>query len=81
MKFANALSDFLYDKKYFITVFDNNVHVFRYIELLKLSSSEINIRMNDFILSIKGKDLMISQMNNEEMLITGIVIEMEKVYE
>jgi len=41
MKFYNALSDFLYDKNYFITIFENNIHIYKYIELTRLTSEEI----------------------------------------
>ena len=61
MKFYNALSDFLYDKKYFITLFENKIHVFRYRELIKLSSELIALQIESFKLIINGRNLIVSQ--------------------
>ena len=81
MKFYNALSDFLYDKNYFITLFENKIHVFRYVQLLKLDSEEIVLGMADFKLTVVGSELIISQMNSEEIIIQGNITEIRKIYE
>jgi len=81
MKFYNALSDFLYDKKYFITIFDIKLHLFRYTQLNKLTSTEIILKMPDFKLIINGDALLICQMNKEEMLIQGNIYSVRKEYE
>ena len=73
MRLMDALSDFLYDKKYFINIFDNIIHIYRYLELIKLSSQEIILKMEDFTLNISGDDLFIKQMNKDEILITGLI--------
>lgn len=81
MKFYNALSDFLYDKNYFITIFDNKLHVYRYKELSKLSSQEIIVLLDGFKLIVNGENLIISQMNNEELIIQGMIWGIRKEYE
>ena len=73
MRLMDALSDFLYDKNYFINIFDNIIHIYRYLELKKLSSQEIILKMEDFTLNISGDDLFIKQMNKDEILITGLI--------
>ena len=73
MRLMDALSDFLYDKNYFINIFDNIIHIYRYLELIKLSSKEIILKMEDFTLNISGDDLFIKQMNKDEILITGLI--------
>ena len=74
MKLMDALNDFLYDKSYFIALFDDNIHIYRYIELQKLSSEEIVLKMDKFNLIITGKKLYIKQMNKEELFINGHII-------
>lgn len=81
MKFSNALSDFLYDKNYFITIFEDKLHVYRYIDLVKLTSEEIVLSLETFKLFIIGEDLIISQMNKEEIIIRGCIKEIRKNYE
>ena len=81
MKLAEALSDFLYDKKYFVSLFDNCVHVYRYLELLKITPLEIDLKMTDFVLKIYGNDLLITKMNKDEVLINGQIISIGKIYE
>ena len=73
MKLMDALSDFLYDKNYFINIFDNNIHVYRYLELSKLSSKEIILKMDGFTLNISGDSLFIKQMDKDELLINGLI--------
>ena len=80
MKLANALSNFLYDKNYFVTIFDSNIHIYKYLELIKLTSNVIVLRMDGFDLQITGEDLTIIQMNKEELLITGKVLNIGKNY-
>lgn len=81
MKFYNALSDFLYDKNYFITIFENKIHIFKYLSLIKLFSNEIIIQLELFKLHIKGSDLVIKQMNKEELIIEGNICEVIKLYD
>ena len=71
MRLMDALSDFLYDKNYFINIFDNSIHIYRYLELSKLSSQEIILKMEGFTLNIDGENLFIKQMNKDEILING----------
>lgn len=81
MKFSKALSDFLYDKNYFITIFEDKIHVYRYQQLNKLSESEIILALADFQIKINGSNLVISQMNNEELIIQGTILSVGKIYE
>ena len=81
MKFANALSDFLYDKKYFITIFEDKVHIYRFFELKKLTNDEIILKLENFDIIINGNKLCVLQMNNEEIIIQGNITNIGKIYE
>ena len=73
MKMVNNLRNFLEDKNYYIDIFDDKIHAFNYIKLLRLSNLQINIKFEKFILEIKGDNLKIKQMNNTEILVSGTI--------
>lgn len=77
MLMVNNIKNYLYDKKYFINLFDNYIHVFNYLKLLKFSNDEVSLQLEFFILNIKGNNLFITKMTNNEILIKGDVLELE----
>lgn len=81
MKLAKLLSDFLYDKNYFITLFENKIHVYQYKDLVFLSEDKIKLRLENFNLIIEGSNLVVFQMNKEEIIIEGNILKVGKEYE
>lgn len=77
MLMLNNIKNYLYDKKYFINLFDNYIHVFNYLKLLKFSNDEVSLQLEFFILNIKGNNLFITKMTNNEILIKGDVLGLE----
>ena len=67
------MKNFLMDKDYYIDIFNNKLHAFNYIELIKIGNDNIKLQFTDFMLDISGNNLKISQMNKEEILIVGII--------
>ena len=78
MQFLDTINNFLYDQNYFISLYDNKIHLYKYLELTKLTSKEIIVLFNDFKLNIKGDNLTIIQMNKEELLIQGNIFSVGK---
>ena len=76
MKIVNNIRNFLEDKEYYIDIFDNKLHAFNYLKLLKLSDSEIILKFEKFLLEIKGNNLKVRQMNNVEILLSGDIDDM-----
>ncbi len=70
------IKSFLYDKDYFISIFDKYIYVFNYLDLLHFSETEINLKLEKFKLLINGQNLSIIKMMEKEILIEG---EIEKV--
>ena len=66
MHIKDTLVNFLYDKEYFISIYDNFIHVFNYKELIIL-------KLDKFKLEIKGEDLFITKMMPNEILIRGVI--------
>jgi len=81
MHMKDNLVNFLYDKKYFITMYEQYVHVFNYKELISLNSDLIVLKMEDFILNVKGRNLFVRQMMAHEILIKGEVESVMRSYE
>lgn len=71
MHIKDNLINFLYDKKYFINIYDNYIYVFNYEKLLTLTSVLIILKLDNFNIEIKGKDLVITKMMPSEILIKG----------
>ncbi len=81
LHFREYFKNFLYDLNDFITIYENNLHVFNYDKLNKLSSDEIILTIQNKKVLIKGEKLKIKQMTKQELLINGKVIKVEFVYE
>lgn len=81
MHMKDSLINFLYDKKYFINIYDEYIHVFNYEELISLSSKKIELKFSSFKLVIDGDNLFINKMFPNEMLIKGIINKVGFVYE
>ncbi len=81
MHIKDTLINFLYDKDYFISIYDTYIHVFNYKDLVSLTSKLIVLKMNRFILEIKGEDLFITKMIPNEILIKGVIKNVGITYE
>ncbi len=73
MHIKDNLINFLYDKEYFISIYDDYIHVFNYLELISLTSKLIILKLNKFNLEIKGDNLFITKMMINEILIKGVI--------
>lgn len=81
MHMKDSLINFLYDKKYFINIYDEYIHVFNYEELISLSSNKIELKFSNFKLVIDGDNLFINKMFPNELLIKGIIKNVGFIYE
>lgn len=71
MRIVKNLENFLYDQEYFIDLYKDCLHIYYYIELISLSDTLIELKLNEFNLSIEGNDLTIRAMDKHELLIKG----------
>ncbi len=81
MHIKENLINFLYDKNYFINIYDEYIHIFNYQELISLSSKKIILKMESFKININGTDLFITKMLPNEILIKGNIVKVEFSYE
>ena len=73
MKIIDNIKSFLYDKDYFINIFENYIYVFNYLDLNHFSDKEISLKLENFDVDIIGKDLSIIKMMDKEILIEGSI--------
>ena len=81
MHIKENLINFLYDKNYFINIYDEYIHIFNYRELISLSSKKIILKMESFKININGTDLFITKMLPNEILIKGNIVKVGFSYE
>ena len=81
LHFKDYFKNYLFDLEDFITIYDNNLHVFNYQKLNKLSDTEIVLKLINKEVVVKGTNLKIKQMTKQELLITGIIMKVEFIYE
>lgn len=80
LHFKDNFKNFLYDLDNFISIYENNLHVFNYEKLNKLSDKEIIIKISNRLLIITGNNLKIKQMTKQELLINGNILKVEFIY-
>jgi len=73
MHIISNIKTFLYDKNYFVNIFDDKIHVFNYSNLVELNDTEIILAMKDFHLEMKGKNLHVIRMAASELMIKGTI--------
>lgn len=79
MRIMKNLQNFLLDQDYYIDIFNNCLHVYYYEELKTLSEQQIELKLKEFVLIIDGDNLIVSAMDNHEILIKGIINSMRFV--
>ena len=81
MHIKDNLVNFLYDKKIFIGLHDNNLYCFNYEELIELNENLVVLKIPKGLVHIKGNNLFINKMCPNEILINGIILGIEIKYE
>lgn len=76
MRIMKNIQNFLMDQDYYIDIFNNCLHVYYYEELITLTDNLIELKLKEFNLIIEGEDLIVSAMDNHEILIKGTINEM-----
>ncbi len=80
MNFRSNIENFLYDKLYFISMFENKLHIYSFNKVIKLNKSNIILEFDNFILNIKGDKLEFKKLLKNEMLLSGKVLSLNIEY-
>lgn len=65
------IKDFLFDKKFKITIYDGVINIVNYEKIITLEETRISLMSSSKIITIKGEGLIIRKMLENEVLITG----------
>ena len=73
MGIINKLDRYLEDKNYEIIIKENKLNIINFKEIIDFSVSKISLRCDNKIINIEGKNLIISKMLDDELLVTGTI--------
>ena len=73
MRLISKIDRYLENKNYEIILKDNYIDILNYNEIIDFSMNKISIRCDNKMINIEGKNLIISKMLDDELLISGNV--------
>ena len=73
MHIKDNLINFLYDKNYYIGIYDNSLYCFNYQELILLTDNLIILKMPNWNMEVNGNNLTVSKMCPNEIIIKGCI--------
>ncbi len=71
MHLYKTMRNFLMDFDYYIDLYEEKIHVFNYIDIVKLTDEEIVLAMPAFTLTLKGTKFVVKRLEKREILIEG----------
>ena len=73
------LRNYINDVEFRVNLYKDKVHIVNYTKIVTIEKSRISIRYSSGMLIIKGKDLALKKLLDDEILIKGIInsVEME----
>jgi sporulation protein YqfC len=77
MKIIDKLTDYIYDKDMSIHIYHNRLNIVNYKEISNFSSNKITITYSDGVITISGKNLVVSKLLGNEVLISGEIKQIE----
>lgn len=73
--------NYLKEEKFYIIIYSNFIYVYKYIDIIKFTDTFIILKLEKFKVYIYGKDLLITKLEKNELLIKGYINKVEKIYE
>ena len=77
MNIRNNIINYLVDKNYVITTFDDKVYVYKYNFLEIFNNKKIRLKLEVRSVDIVGENLVIVKMTKDEILIKGDISSIE----
>jgi len=77
MKIINNIRSFLLEDDFEIRVYKNKINIVNYNSIGHFDSNKIIIYYDEGFIVIKGEDLVVSKLLHDEVLITGIILNIE----
>jgi len=73
MKLISKLDRYLEDKNYEIIIKENKINIINFKEIIDFTVNKISLKCDNKIINIEGKNLIISKMLDDELLVTGTI--------
>ena len=75
------IKDYITDNEFRVNLFNDSVNIINYCKIITIEKSRISLSYTDGILIIKGDDLALKKMLDNEVLICGLIksIELERI--
>ena len=73
MNIFNKLDRYITDKEYKMIIKKEQINIINYIEIKDFSSTKIIIKSPDNIITVTGSNLVVTKMQDNEVLITGSI--------
>ncbi len=71
------MMEYLLDSKFKIIITDSYINIINYKDLISINSNNIILKYSNGSINIKGKDLLITKLLDEELLIKGNISNIE----
>ncbi len=73
----NYISNYINDKEFRITVYENKIHIINFNKIITLEDNYISLLSKNKKINIKGKDLVLLKLLDNELLIKGNILSIE----
>lgn len=73
----NFYKTLIKNDEYIINILNNKINIINYKEILSINNLKIKILLKDKKVFINGKDLTLKKIENNELLIVGIISNIE----
>jgi len=77
MNLVNNIRSYLLDEDFKIFILNNKLNIVNYIELIDFNDYEVKIKYIKGLLIVKGKNLVVKKILNDELLIEGSISNIE----
>ena len=67
------LKDYINDKEFRLTLFNDRIYVVNYLKIIALEDERISFLTSDSRIVIKGTNLCLNKLLEDEVLISGVV--------
>ena len=74
---SNFISNYINDKEFRFTVYDNKIHIINFNKIITLEDNYISILSSNKKINIKGSNLVLVKLLDNELLIKGSISNIE----
>lgn len=71
------IRNYIVDNEFRVTLYKNKINIINYKDIVTIEKSRISIKYEEGMVIIKGKDLALKKLLDDEILISGIINSVE----